>query len=151
MDITHIKWITDKTTKEFYGSTFLEMKNPAAAITAVLQDGTKFMGRPLKLYYCPPKPGDIWPPTEKSFNGSKIKSNSNTPSPYGPQGGATGGAFVREKTPKPLHCKKLFAGNLSYEIDDDKIVEFFKSCGELVGLRWLVNQDSGEFRVSLCF
>lgn len=36
--VTHIKWITDKATQAFYGSTFLEMRDPKAAITAVLQD-----------------------------------------------------------------------------------------------------------------
>ncbi len=43
--ITHIKWITDKTTGEFYGSTFLEMKDPDSAAMAVMQDKSKFMGR----------------------------------------------------------------------------------------------------------
>ena len=43
--ITFIKWITDKQTGEFYGSSFLEMKDPAAAALAVLQDKSKFLGR----------------------------------------------------------------------------------------------------------
>jgi hypothetical protein len=43
--ITYIKWITDKQTGEFYGSSFLEMKDPASAALAVLQDKTKFLGR----------------------------------------------------------------------------------------------------------
>lgn len=84
--------------------------------------------RPLKIYYCPPRPGDVWPP--KSSGTSSKKSNSH-----------------REKTPKPVGCKKLFIGNLSYEIDDDTIVDFFKDCGELVGLRWLTRKGTEEFRV----
>lgn len=43
--IVFIKWMTDKTTREFYGSTFLEMKDPAAAAAAVLLDKTKLLGR----------------------------------------------------------------------------------------------------------
>lgn len=39
--ITFIKWITDKTTGEFYGSSFLELKDPACAAMAVLQDKAK--------------------------------------------------------------------------------------------------------------
>lgn len=128
--ITHIKWITDKLTKEFYGSTFLEMKDAKAAITAVLQDGNKFMGRPLKIYYCPAKPGEIWPPTHKPST--------------------LGHAIARkEKTAKPENGRKLFIGNLSYDIDDATMVDFFKDCGELIGLRWLENKDTGEFRVCL--
>lgn len=45
--------------------------------------------------------------------------------------------------------RKLFAGNLSYNIDDATIVDFFKDCGELVGLRWLTRKDTEEFRVSV--
>ena len=91
-----------------------------------------FAGRPLKIYYCPPKPGDIWPPVAGSSGGPSSK------------------AFFekKEKTPKPEGCKKLFCGNLAYDIDDDTMCKFFEHCGEIVGLRWLVNRDSGEFRVS---
>jgi hypothetical protein len=59
--IVFIKWMTDKTTREFYGSTFLEMKDPAAAAAAVLLDKTKLLGRfvysPLLFPYSfPPLP-----------------------------------------------------------------------------------------------
>lgn len=43
--ITHIKWMTDKVTREFYGSTFIEMKDPRAAAAAVMLDKTKLLGR----------------------------------------------------------------------------------------------------------
>ena len=43
--ITHIKWMTDKVTREFYGSTFIEMKDAKAAAAAVLMDKTKLLGR----------------------------------------------------------------------------------------------------------
>ena len=43
--VTFIKWITDKQTGEFYGSSFVEMKDAASAALAVLQDKQKFMGR----------------------------------------------------------------------------------------------------------
>lgn len=69
--ITHIKWITDKQTREFYGSTFLELKDAKCAAVAVQKDKSKFMGRPLKIYYCPPRPGDIWPPRfDEGFPGA---------------------------------------------------------------------------------
>jgi RNA recognition motif-containing protein len=64
-------------------------------------------------------------------------------------GGAAGNEPPRrEKTEKPEGCRKLFAGNLSYNIDDATIVDFFKDCGELTGLRWLTRQGTEEFRVS---
>ena len=48
---------------------------------------------------------------------------------------------------KPEGCRKLFMGNLSYDIDDDTIVEFFKPAGTLTGLRWLTRKETGELRV----
>ena len=47
--LLYIKWITDKSTGEFYGSSFLEMKDAASAALAVLQDKTKFLGRYTRL------------------------------------------------------------------------------------------------------
>jgi len=131
--ITYIKWITDKQTQEFYGSTFLEMKDSASAAAAVLKDRSKFMGRPLKIYYCPPRPGDVWPPTGESSSNRRPDNKKGPP--------------IREKTNKPPGCKKLFMGNLSYNIDDDTIVDFFKDCGgDVIGLRWLTRKGTEEFR-----
>ena len=148
--ITYIRWQKDKVTKAFYGSTFLEMKDPRAAAQAVAMDGNKFMGRPLKIYYCPPRPGVEWPPAggaaginsyKDSTDGSfKRDANGLDPSNIGR------GYSQRPKTWRPPGCKKLYAGNLAYTIDDDKMIEFFKECGEMVGLRWLTHKDSGEFR-----
>ena len=129
----YIKWITDKETGEFYGSSFIEMKDAQAAAAAVMQDKSKFMGRPLKIYYCPPKPGDTWPPKEGA-------ASKKPPIPI---------SASKEKTPKPEGCRKLFAGNLSYDIDDDTMVDFFKDCGTLIGLRWLTRKETNEFRVSI--
>ncbi len=135
--VNYIKWITDKQTGEFYGSSFLDMKDPQAAAAAVLQDKSKFMGRPLKIYYCPPRPGDVWPPHEARGGGPGKKGANGGGNPPG-----------KEKSEKPPGCCKLFVGNLSYEIDDDTMVDFFKDCGTLIGLRWLTRQETGEFRVS---
>ena len=51
---------------------------------------------------------------------------------------------TRERRAKPEGCNKLFMGNVAYEIDDDTICNFFKDCGEIVGLRWLTHKDSGD-------
>lgn len=89
-----------------------------------------YIDRPLKIYYCPPRPGDVWPPENDGRGGSSKPASR-----------------VQEK---PEGCRKLFVGNLSYEIDDDTIVEFFKPAGVLTGLRWLTHKDSGDFRVCYC-
>ena len=48
--VTHIKWITDKESGQFYGSSFVEMANVHAAARAVAMDGQKLLGRPLKVF-----------------------------------------------------------------------------------------------------
>lgn len=106
----------------------------------------QFMGRPLKIYYCPPRPGDVWPPRSSNAANSSSTMKRAATSTNNNGSDAKGDNFTREKTPKPEGCRKLYAGNLAYDIDDATIVEFFKDCGEMIGLRWLVNRDTGEFR-----
>ena len=86
----------------------------------------------MKIYYCPPRPGDIWPP---------VSSGRGMP------GGTSAPRATKDIRPKPPGCRKLFCGNLAYEIDDDTICNFFKECGQLTGLRWLTRKETGEFRV----
>ncbi len=113
----------------------------------------------MKIYYCPPKPGDVWPPVESRSTGKPVAFASND-------------GAKREKSVKPAGCCKLFMGNLSCKanlfidtfflllmldfcfsdnIDDESIMEFFKDCcnetgGEMVGLRWLTHMGSGDFK-----
>lgn len=87
--------------------------------------------RPLKIYYCPPRPNDTWPP--------KTDGDAPIQQPKKPQ-------TNNQLSEKPTGCTKLYCGNLSYNIDDDAMVEFFKDCGVLVGLRWLTHRDTGDFR-----
>jgi RNA recognition motif-containing protein len=141
-NITFIKWQKDKTTKQFYGSTFLEMKDPKSAALAVGMDRSKFMGRPLKIYYCPPRPGAAWPPIESSDKGPRGSVGAGGAG----ERGSGKDRNTRAKTPKPPGGRKLYMGNLSYEIDDETTIDFFKDCGEMRGLRWLVNNETGEFR-----
>ena len=132
------------------------MKDPRAAALAVAKDRTKFLGRPLKIYYCPPREGVQWPPAPEhdhgNFNNYAASGNNGGHSGSGATGAAVDpktmgrGYSQRPKTPRPPGCKKLYAGNLAYTIDDNTIVAFFKDCGEMVGLRWLTHKDSGEFR-----
>jgi len=41
---------------------------------------------------------------------------------------------------------KVFVGNLSYDIDDEKVKEFFKDIGELTDIFWLTDRESGDFK-----
>ena len=45
---------------------------------------------------------------------------------------------------KPPGCEKGFVGNVAYEATDEELTELFSKCGEIKGLRWLTNQETGE-------
>jgi len=130
-EVTHIKWITDKETGKFYGSAFCEMDTSASAADAVAKAGSQLMGRPIKINYAPAREGDVWPPVKKVVSG----------------GGQAGGSGVKAMSEKPQDCKKLFIGNLSYDIDDDGITKFFANVdAEVKAVRWLHHQESGDFK-----
>ena len=204
--IHYIKWIQDKTTREFYGTTYIEMSHPRYSIAAVKMDRQKLAGRPLKVsfapplppfslllflplplsrielhrlyasiddaiphsshcsaysrqvYYCPPKPGSLWPPANAVGRPLGGYPNPNEKlNGTGANAVLTGNALLNadgskrpnphsHQTPKPPNCTKLYMGNLSYDVDDDGICDFFKDCGEVIGLRWLTRKETGEFR-----
>ena len=130
------KWITDKDSGAFYGSSFVEMESCFKAAEAVAKSGSQLMGRPIKINFAPARSGDVWPPTTttKSLSGS---GNS----------GQAGGKGVKAMSAKPPDCKKLFIGNLSYDIDDEGIGKFFASVNaEVKAVRWLHHRDSGDFK-----
>lgn len=129
--VTHIKWITDKETGRFYGSAFIEMRNSKDAAQAVAKNNSDMMGRPIRINFAPARPGDVWPPKSKVITG----------------GGQAGGSGVKAMREKPPDCVKMFIGNLSYDIDDDKITKFFASVDvEMKAVRWQHHRDSGDFK-----
>ena len=143
--VTHVKWITDKTTGKFYGSAFVEVKNSKDAAMCISQiNGTMLMGRPVKINYAPVRPGEEndWPPRSRVITGGKVANSGG-----GSGGGQAGGSGIKAMSAKPEGCRKLFIGNLSYEIDDEGITKFFMSVeSELKAVRWLYHQDSGDFK-----
>jgi nucleolin len=132
--MTHVKWITDKETGQFYGSAFVEMDSCESAASAVAKTGQELMGRKIKVNFAPARPGDIWPPQKnRQHNG---------------QGSAqAGGKGIQALKAKPEGCYKLFIGNLSYDIDDDAIKKFFGAIDvEIKAVRWIHHRDSGDFK-----
>jgi len=42
--------------------------------------------------------------------------------------------------------RTVFVGNLSYEIQEDNLYEFFKDCGEIVAVRWVSDRETNQFK-----
>ncbi|KAL7524908.1 hypothetical protein ACHAXR_000770, partial [Thalassiosira sp. AJA248-18] len=143
--VTHIKWITDKTTGKFYGSAFIEVRTSKDAATCMSKsNGSMLMGRPLKINYAPMRPGEEgdWPPRSRVITGGKVANAAAAGT-----GGQAGGSGIKAMSVKPEGCSKLFIGNLSYDIDDEGITKFFMGVeAELKSVRWLHHKDSGDFK-----
>jgi RNA recognition motif-containing protein len=140
--VTHIQWITDKETGKFYGSAFIEMESSQAAARAVQHAGKNLSGRPIKINFAPARPGDVWPPPTKIVTGGSTAGDKKLKSP-----GSDGGGGIKPMSEKPDGCLKLFIGNLSYEIDDDKLKAFFASVdAEVKAVRWLHHKENGDFK-----
>jgi nucleolin len=117
--ITNCKWLEDRDTGKFKGCGFISFETPEAAAAAVAMNGADILGRPIKCDF----------------------SQGKKPS----AGGGAGGA-PREMQAKPEGCTTIFCGNLSFDIDDDKMRAFFSDCGEVSSIRWLTDKDSGDFK-----
>tara|TARA_B110000305_G_C19390818_1_gene614766 strand:- start:152 stop:700 length:549 start_codon:yes stop_codon:yes gene_type:complete len=100
--------------------------------------GSELEGRALKINLAPSREGDVWPPTRAESTGGKHIMTT------GEQAGGSGKKAMSEK---PAECKKLFIGNLSYEIDEDALFKFFDNVGsELKAVRWLSHKETGDFK-----
>jgi len=56
------------------------------------------------------------------------------------------GAAPTGSTSTAEDIRKVFVGNLSFQIDDDTVREVFKDVGEIVQLDWFTHSDTGKFR-----
>jgi len=119
--ITNCKWLEDRDTGKFKGCGFISFSSPEEAAKAVAMNGTEVLGRAIKCDFSQGKP--------------------STPG----KGGGAGGA-VRPMQEKPEGCNTIFAGNLSFDIDDDQMKAFFKDCGEVSSIRWLTDRDTNQFK-----
>mmetsp|Transcript_28562 Transcript_28562/g.53915 ORF Transcript_28562/g.53915 Transcript_28562/m.53915 type:complete len:323 (+) Transcript_28562:131-1099(+) len=115
-EIKNIQWQEDRETGKFRGSGIVEFESTEAAGKCVQMEGEEVLGRPLRTR--------AWEE----------------------RGGSKPAREPRPISAKPDNCTTLFAGNLSYDIDDDKMAEFFKDCGEIKQIRWLTDKESGDFR-----
>lgn len=79
------------------------------------------------------------------------KAERHNASIYKP-GGAAGGE-AKPLSEKSEGCTTVFMGNLSYDVTEAGLKEFFSDCkfhgmegAGIVDIRWLTSQDTGEFR-----
>jgi nucleolin len=47
---------------------------------------------------------------------------------------------------KPEGCTTVFCGNLSFDIDEDSLRDFFKDCGNIKEVRFSTDRETGDFK-----
>lgn len=117
-----LHWLTDRESGRFKGCGFIEFESVELAKLGFAKNGEEVMGRPIKIDYATPRPGGDF----KKKGGSKFQ---NKPIGEMPEG-----------------CTTAFAGNLSFDIDEDGMREFAKDCGDVKNIRWLTDRESGDFK-----
>ena len=78
-ELKAIKRITDKESGKFYGSVFVEASDAAAAGAAVKRSGQDVGGRPVKIAFAPPRPGDVWSSAQIKLS-RRVSILTSTPS-----------------------------------------------------------------------
>lgn len=120
-DINEVFWLEDKESGKFKGCGFVTFASTDGASKAVALNGQDCMGRDIKIDFSLPR---------------ERKKRDNGASKFG----------SKPLSEKPDNCTTVFAGNLSFTIDDDQMREFAEDCGEIKGIRWLTDRDSGDFK-----
>jgi nucleolin len=121
-NIIKCEWLKYRDTGKFRGCGFITFETPEAAAKAVALNGSEILGRAIKC----------------DFSQGKAAGKGGK--------GGKGGDDVRPMTAKPEGCNTLFAGNLSFDIDDDQMKAFFADCGEVSSIRWLTDRDTQQFK-----
>ena len=125
--VSSIDWMVDRDTQRFKGCAWVEFESAEHAAAAVALNGTEIMERAAKIEFARPKPGGERSPAR----GAKAQGESIRAQPL---------------KPKPEGCVTCFAGNLSWEIDDDACRAFFEGCGPIERIKWLTDRETGEFK-----
>jgi len=73
---------------------------------------------------------------EEEFHGRKMFLS------YPKEEKTGGGASTKGPSEKPEGCTSVFIANLSYQISEDEVYEFFSKCGNVKEIRW----NQGDFK-----
>jgi len=113
-DVKNVELITKRDGK-FAGVAIIEFENEDGASNALAKNDEEFYGRKMKVSY---------PQEERTGGGGGTDRKNKGPSE------------------KPEGCTTVFIGNLSYQISEDQVYEFFANCGTVKEIRW----NQGDFK-----
>jgi nucleolin len=106
--IKNVEMITRKDGR-FAGVAIIEFEDTDSAASAIEKHDQELYGRKMNL----------------SFSTEEAGGRPNR-----------GGSFDRPPSEKPEGCTTVFIGNLSYDITEDQVYEFFSDCGNIKQVRW---------------
>jgi nucleolin len=128
-EIVQTYWLTDRKTKAFRGSGFITFDSPQAATAAVKKSGQMLLGKAIEISIARPM---------KSWKGAM---HSGVDAPRRRAKGEK-----RELSERPEGCTTCFVGNLSWQIDEERMVKFAGGEKSCKAVRFLSHQDTGKFK-----
>jgi nucleolin len=142
--VTGIKWIENKETGRFTGSGIIDFESAEAAAAAVAKNGADFGGRPVGIEFSRSAGGQQGGRGGFQQGGRDGNRNDRGNFKRAEASSSFDKKNARAPTPKPVGCRTIFVGNLSFNVDDGKITDFFGGCGEVKEIRWV--EKDGQFK-----
>jgi len=130
--------------RECENETLIDLFKPTATPTDVFILG-RDESRP-KMAYCSFETTDLASAVVETYQGSSVMDHNIRLDWAEPRrdGGNGGRKRKQELSEKQEGCVTCFVGRLSDTVDDDKLVELFKDCGEVTNIRYM--ERDGEFK-----
>ena len=121
--VASVDWLLEAGTGKFYGKAIVDMGNADAAARAVGMNGSKIMGRPVRVEYAQPRKGQEQ--DKKKQHRTRLGD-------------------------KPLGCTTLFLGNLDFQVTRETLDKFFEDCGSIKDVRMVKDRATEQFK-GCCF
>lgn len=126
------------------GFAFLQFRDAESFAKAFERQGEVIKGWPVKIETSEAKSDEGKPYNKKSK--SRESSDANRIS------APVSTALEGTRYPSLLYLKKwllifrvVFVGNLSDSVTDERVIQFFSNCGELIDIYWM-NDSHGRFK-----
>ncbi|GAB5372785.1 hypothetical protein AAMO2058_001694500 [Amorphochlora amoebiformis] len=125
--ISEIHWVCNTTTGRFSGMGFVTFETDEGAKKAVEKHETEFLGRRIKLRFAKPR----------KERPQRIPRDRVARRP------------VKPLSERPDECYTVFVGNLSYDVNEEKMTKFAEEKsggGAVTAVRWITDRDTGDFK-----
>lgn len=153
-----IQFLTDKETGKFYGSGFATFDSMNSAKKAVVMNGKKLIGRPIKIGFASNREAtntspEGWGATQvethadEAMEGDEWQAEKQTAAPVKDDWRERKSAkeSANSKAESVSTDCRIFLGSLPFKITEELLRETFTKCGEILDIYWITDKNTGKF------